>query len=174
MRKALPITIGVLVFALGSATALASRAHERGHHGHHARSHLRRFGDLRGSSTSGGGTSTANPTPNTGDSVATVASFSNGVLVLTLSNGSVSGIVTSDTRIECSSATGNGDDEMGTDAVRSEDHGGGGSDDGGDRTGDGPGAGNCSTASLVPGAAVEGAELRVSSAGSTWREIELA
>jgi hypothetical protein len=84
-----------LLFVFGPAAALAHHQ-SRGHHGtraHHA--HIRRFGDVTSAPT----------TTSSTDNVGTVASFTGGVLTITLNDGStVSGAVTNDTAIECMSS----------------------------------------------------------------------
>jgi hypothetical protein len=109
----------------------------------------------------------------------TVASFTNGILTIRLSDNSmVSGTVTSTTEIECEAAEGTAmqaDDRDGGD-----DHGG---DNGGDRgdpgdPGDPGDNGNdegqtCGTGALMAGTAVHEAELRLSSAGAHWDKVEL-
>jgi hypothetical protein len=104
-----------------------------------------------------------------------VASYTGGVLTLTLNDGSTaSGMVTTHTRIDCESTTptpGMGQDN---------DNGPGGDEDIGDnRQGDDngerarPNAAPCDTSALVPGAIVHEAELRIEPDGSQFESIEL-
>ena len=62
--------------------------------------------------------------------------------------------------------------------VRSHDEGSGGGDNGGgDDNGqannDGEGEQMCTTAALIPGTTVRGAELDVTGAGAVWEKVEL-
>jgi hypothetical protein len=131
----------------------------------------------------------------------TVASFdaATGRLVIDLFGGdTISGLVTSDTEIECedhhssasasSEGPGSGEEEPG------DDHGGeeageeAGDDRGGDNSGPGsensdPGRGDendddedrvCTTAELVPGAVVEEAKLKVANGQAAFEEVELS
>ena len=180
MRRLMFAIASVAVFAFVPASALGRAGsqhhgrHHKRHHRHHA--HIRRFGDV----TSPGSPTT---TPSPSQSAVTVASFTNGVLTITLNDGStVSGAVTNDTEIECmapdtSSTSGTmqrADDGPG-------DGGGdnGGSGDGGDHGGQGPGdddngnQNNCSSADLTQGAMVAGAELKITSSGNVWDKVEL-
>jgi hypothetical protein len=166
----------VVVLALAPASALARHHHQRPHsRTHHARVHHtrvlhRRFGDVNSPTT---------PTPAaipTADSAGTVASFTNGILTIKLNDSStVSGAVTNDTEIECEAAESTGTIHEDGDG----DHGGGGERHGsngdghGDQNDQGEQNQNCTTADLMPGAMVRGAELRLSSAGATWEKVEL-
>ncbi len=105
----------------------------------------------------------------------------------------ITGLVTSDTEIECENEQGDddqGDDEQGDDDnVASASDDGPADDDGPGDDNSGPGsdnsgpgndddenegeAGNCSTADLVPDAVVHEAELEVTSQGAVFEEIEL-
>jgi hypothetical protein len=123
----------------------------------------------------------------------TIQSFDleTGMLVIDLfGNGTVSGLVTEETEIECgggeasaSSSSGDGegseDDEGGSE---SSDDGQGdgepGDDDGqenesGDDGQGGPGS-NCTSADLEPGATVEEAELKVENGIAVFEEVEIA
>jgi hypothetical protein len=108
-----------------------------------------------------------------------VASFEDGVLVIDLANGGeVSGRVTADTEIECE-----GENEAEHQEARTADRGpGSGDDDAGedhhgddDRGDDEQGDDNdaCPSGALAVGARVHEAELKVSSSGAVWEEIEL-
>jgi hypothetical protein len=138
------------------ATALA-RHHSQHKRHHHAK--VERFGsDSTQSGTTQSPSSTANPP--------TVASFTGGVLMIDLHNGStVSGQVTPDTEIECSAAQ-----DQATSHDDGKDNGGG--DNGGDR-GDENAGQACDSSVLTPGTTVREAELRVSSAGAVWAKVEV-
>lgn len=195
----------LMTAAASSALALALPGVASAHHGkrhhsssasshrrHHRHAHLMRFG-----------TPAAAPTPSTPATppvtpptpAGTVASFTGGVLTITLANGStVSGQVTEQTELECKSAPpiasasshdgGDGGDHQGgpgpssgqqEGAQHGDDNGGG--DDQGEDQGDDDGEEgvqqSCTTAALVPGAVVREAELSIGSAGAVWHKVEL-
>jgi hypothetical protein len=122
-----------------------------------------------------------------------VASFEDGVLVIDLANGGeVSGRVTADTEIECEGENeaehhhgeartadrgpGSGDDSSGEGQSGSDDRGD--DDRGDDERGDDQGEDRrdddaCPSGALAAGARVHEAELRVSSSGAVWEEVEL-
>jgi hypothetical protein len=174
--------------ALTPAMALARHSSRRhhSHHARHARIHHRRFGEPTTLPTT-----TPTTTPTTSPT-ATVMSFMNGVLTITLANGStVSGNVTADTRISCVSPQTTGDDDN-NDNQGDDDNGGG--DDRGGGPGmqshwDGPGQGGddqgqgddehnqnqmCTTANLTPGTMIQSADLSIDSTGTaTWDSVEL-
>jgi hypothetical protein len=174
--------------------------HKRHHARHHHHAHLVTFGASASSAPAGGsGTTTPTaPTPASDETAGAIASFGNGVLTITLKDGStVSGKVTSFTEIECRSAmaaaASHGDqgddndqgDDRGRDGQSNSGPSNGAQDDGpthdeGDDNGQDEGDDNgqdesehCSTAALVPGAIVHEAELSVNSTGSVWRKVEL-
>ena len=105
----------------------------------------------------------------------TVQSFNDGVLVIMLNDGStVSGEVTRATELRCEAGEPSemGDDDQGP--------GGGGDQSGGDRgdhgdRGDDGGQQEqmCAAGALTHGATVHEAELRITSAGAFWEEVEL-
>jgi hypothetical protein len=173
MKKVLfAVVASSVVLAVAPALAFAeSHHHHRGHHRAH-RTHARVRNEHFGS-RSGDDSAASNSTQNAG----TVASFSNGVLTLTLNDGSmVSGQVTDATEVKCEGAE---PQEMEHSRHADGDHGGGsnGGDDNGnddDQGEDAQGAAMCSSANLVPGAIVQDAELRISGPGAIWREVELA
>jgi hypothetical protein len=145
---------------------------EREHRRHHERHHAIRHERIGHSPTAPGGNAAAG----------NVASFTNGVLTIERSDGSmVSGAVNDFTRIKCEAP-----ESM---EVSGDDHGRDGGDnsgpgDNGDRgdqgdRGDDRGDDNgeeqmCTTAALTPNAVVQEAELRISNAGAIWDEVELA
>src|SRR5438270_11891426 len=103
-RMILAAATGSLLLALAPASALArhhSHHHKRHHAKHHARVHRvvhRRFGDVNNPTTP--------TTPSSSSAVGTVDSFDGTTLTIKLNSGStVSGTVTNDTEIECSSAS---------------------------------------------------------------------
>jgi len=183
--------------ALASAThhsrsACHHRAHRACEHVHHAR-HARVlvFGTAPTGTTTGAPTTApTSSTPASADQTAgTVASFTGGVLTITLTDGStVSGKVTEETEIHCmatASAEGleDGHDGEGGEDSGEDSHGGsgtsahaadssqGGSDDGGD--GEHGESSPCTSAVLTPGAVVREAELSVSSGGAVWDHVDV-
>jgi hypothetical protein len=166
------------------------RAGERHHHhrGHHRHAHVLAFHAQAPASSSSGTTSPSATPPASGDSAGTIASFTNGVLTITLNDGStVSGKVTERTEIECPAPSASaadfsghdGGDDNGFDGRGNDSSSGPGPSDG--RHGDCPGhddnghdaAEHCTSAALVPGASVSEAFLSVSSDGATWVKVEL-
>jgi len=195
MRRMIMTAVATVSLAAPSA-ALAHngehhRAGERHHHhrGHHRHAHVLAFHAQAPASSTSGTSSPSPTTPASDDKAGTIASFTNGVLTITLNDGStVSGKVTERTEIECPappSATAadvsghDGSDEDGFDDRGNDGSGESGRSD--DRHGDCPGhddngqdaAEHCTSAALVPGASVKEAFLRVSSDGATWVKVEL-
>lgn len=176
MRKILFASVAsCIVLAVAPATAFARSHHHRGHHRVHRT-------DVRVRDEHFGSWNDENTAPNnSGQNAGTVASFSNGVLTLTLNDGSmVSGQVTDATEIKCEAVE---PQEMEHSRHADGDHGGGSNsgDDNGDNNGNNDdqgeneqGAAMCLSANLVPGAVVRDAELTLSGAGAIWREVELA
>jgi hypothetical protein len=123
-------------------------------------------------------------TPMAAEPAATVASFENGVLKLTLGDGStVTGKVTERTEIECRMGDredfGDDNGHDGEDNGDGRGRGGPGPSGSGDNHGDderggenGQNEGQCGVASLVAGAKVANADLAVTSAGSFWERVE--
>jgi hypothetical protein len=192
-RLSIIVAASIAMLAAAPASSLARthhRHHSRSHHArkhHHAHVRLRRFGSL--TPTSGAAT-----TPTPAGTAGTIDTFDGTTLTITLNNlTSVSGMVTPATEIVCESpatataihADGDGGSTDGSDgSVTTAGPGpSSGSDDTGEATGDDTGdddAGEeagatapCSTASLIHGAVVRGAELRIGSAGPVWDKIEL-
>jgi hypothetical protein len=183
MNVRTPRIAGLLALALGAvallalsgvATAKDRGGDDHGHHGHHGRHH----NHLREIKEAG-----------------TISSFdpATGRLTIALIGGeTVSGLVTAETRIRCE-----GTDDRRTDRRDNggrgnepgDDNGGHGNEPGDDNGGDsGPGSGgpiaegegpkpgetpSCTTASLVPGAFVGKAELRLGTGTATFEEVEL-
>jgi len=191
MRRLLLVAAGLAALTLTvPALALAShgdRHHHRPHHklkAHHRKVHFRHFGGHSTTSTTGSGGEAGDNTgaggppitpPSMTQNAGKVASYTAGVLTLTLNDGSTaSGMVTTHTRIKCESATPT--PAMGQDNG----NGPGGDDDIGDnRQGDDNGerahlnAAPCDTSALLPGAIVHEAELRIGPDGSQFESIEL-
>jgi hypothetical protein len=170
MRKiVLTVVATCAVVAFIPASALA---HGHRHH-HHARIHHRTFGH----DWSQSGATTSN-NPSSEQPAGTVASFTNGVLTITLSsNGQpFSGQVTPDTEIECQAA-----EPATMQSHESGDDNGGGGDNNNDQGDDDQGQGddennnpqNCDTSALTPGTVVQEARVTVSGAGVTFDKIEL-
>jgi hypothetical protein len=167
MRRLLfTVLASAALLAIGPADAFAKH-HSRHHRSHarHARIRHKRFGTDPGAVTNPAAASTAG----------TVDSFIGGVLTIKLNDGSThSGKVTDATEIECEVAD---QDEAVMQGDMRRDGGSGGNDggDGGDGRGDQEGQNQqrCDTSSLVAGAVVREAELRISAAGDVWDKVEL-
>jgi hypothetical protein len=173
-----------LTAAIVAALALAVPGAALGHgpSRHHKRHHHRTITHIRQIRP-------ANPTAPTttapSDNAATVASFTHGVLTLTLNDGStVAAKVTDATEITCdtpgeSDETGSSGQGDAADHHSDGDPGdsaGNGADENGDSGGvdnDDTQATTCNSTSLVPGAIVHEAEVRISSAGATFSKVEL-
>jgi hypothetical protein len=173
MRRSILITsAGLALLAVALLPAAASAEHHGRHH--HHRHALRHFG-------------VSNPTAPASDSAGTITSFVDGTLTIKLNDGtSVAGTVTSATELKCESAV------MVTTA-RTADHGDRGEEGPGENHGSdgqgGPGPsdesraagddGNhdegqaCDMTALTQGAVVRDAELRLSSTGATFAEVEI-
>jgi hypothetical protein len=168
------------------------RAGERHHHhrGHHRKGHVLAF-HAQAPTSSGSPTTSPGSTPADGDKAGTIASFTGGVLTITLNDGStVSGKVTERTEIECAAPSASaadfsrhdvrddeGFDDRGNDGSvkpgsADVEHGDCPGHDGNDDNGH-DAAEHCTSAALVPGASVEEAFLSVGSAGATWVKVEL-
>jgi hypothetical protein len=114
------------------------------------------------------------------ENAGTIASFTNGVLTITLAKGgTLSGTVGPDTEIECDDATAKatGDDDEGEgDHGSSGDHGGSGDD--GDENDDenddhGDDGGNCGPEALTTGRQIKEAELKAANGVATFEKLEL-
>jgi hypothetical protein len=202
MRLRLLTFVGATALAL--AVPSAALAH-RGHRHHHAKAHHARF---RFEQIGPNGVSAPTTTPTaptttppsgTPEDAGKVVSFEKEVLTIVLNDGStVSGKVTSDTRIECVSATptpppaggepsddgpgedaGAGDDQSRGDMSQSGDSGSSGEE--GDRTDDGGDDGEpasapeppCDTSLLTKERVVRSAELRIGPSGDEWENLVL-
>jgi hypothetical protein len=194
MRRVFFTAVASSALAL-AVPGVAAAQHGKRHHSHRASSHKRhhrhahivRFGTLAASTPGSNASSPATPSSPAG----TVASFTGGVLTITLADKStVSGKVTDQTELECQSAAptasasshdggDDGDRHDGSGPTSSQQAGSqsgndGGSDDQGDDQDDDDGAQqSCTTAALVTGAVVQEAELSISSAGAVWHKVEL-
>jgi hypothetical protein len=193
MRRMIMTAVATVSLAAPSA-ALAHngehhRAGERHHHhrGHHRHAHVLAF-HAQAPASSNSGTTSPSSTPATGDKAGTIASFTNGVLTITLNDGStVSGKVTERTEIECPAPSASaadfsghdGRDDNGFDDRGNDSSSGPSPSDG--QHGDCPGhddnghdaTEHCTSAALVPGASVKEAFLSVGSDGATWVKVEL-
>jgi hypothetical protein len=184
-----------------AAPGLASAAHKSKchHHAHHACAKSRHATHARVLTFGRPSSTTSNPAAPTvpgapaaaGETAGTVASFTGGVLTITLKDGSsVAGKVTETTEIRCQSSTPtsqegdddqNGDEASGGNGDDGSSHGGGvfgshGDDmsSGDDGQEDGQGQSSaCTTAALVPTAVVSEAELSIGASGAVWDHVDL-
>lgn len=168
---------------------------------HHAKFRVVHIGASTAStsgSSPGASTGTTSPTaPTTPENAGTVTSYTNNVLTLTLNDGTtVSGKVTSATEIRCIKAApttppagtegeeteGQGDDQGQGDTNQEGDHESSGPDESqGDHQDDGDDEGidqgspepPCDSSSLVAGAVVRAAELRIGPTGSEFESVWL-
>ncbi len=190
MRRILLTALASSAVAL-ALPAVASAHDQAGHNARHERVHHHRHHARfvhfasRSSLTSRPGT-TSPPTGAAGESVGTIASFQGGVLKITLAEGSaVSGMVTDATEIRCSAPTAtmsdhgdrgpgpsssSGRDGQGDDNGQGDQNGQG--DENGGQVGEGPQ--ECTTASLLVGAKVSEAELKLLGSQAIWESVELA
>jgi hypothetical protein len=190
----------LLVAVSSSALALAAPGMAAAHHHHHAKHHSKhhkrhaaraRVLTFRATSAPATTPATTPATPST-ESAGKVASFKEGVLTITLNDGTpVSGKVTEKTEIHCPSTTapptndgdaddvgGSGADEHGTShdgqfahSSSHMAHAASGGDDGQDGPDDQQQS--CTTAALVEGALVREAELSIGPAGAVWDHVDL-
>ena len=178
----------ILIAVVASAAVLAAApaivlAHDGHHQNRHHRRHDRRDRNERRARHEQAGSRHHSDNPGMPSTAGTVTSFNNGVLTITLNDGvtTETGAVTNDTNLKCEAPEnnqGNNGDNDGDRGEARDDGGPGPSGGGGDGNGDngddgGMGEQNCSTAALTPGAAVSEAELRISSTGAVWHEVEL-
>ena len=191
MKRILLVAVSSTALSLAApaiASAHSAHHHAKRHHKHHAaKSRVLVFRASAAPSTSSPTTPT--PATPTSESAGKVASFKEGVLTITLNDGtSVSGKVTERTEIHCTSATPSGGDDNDTD-----DEAGSGEGDHGssgearahessrhvaraaDHNGSSEGAQpqTCTSAALVEGALVREAELSITSAGAVWDHVDL-
>jgi hypothetical protein len=177
------LVAGAALLAIVPASALAR--HHRGHHQvkhhrtHHARVRHEVFGGGALKSSSGGKENEAQ------DNAGTVDSFTNGVLTIKLSdNSTVSGHVTSATEIECQApepqetqhmdgdgGTSGGDDNAGANQPTGENENE--NENQAENENENENEQSCGTSALTLGTVVHEAELKVSSSGSVWENVEL-
>jgi hypothetical protein len=185
MRKIMLAVVATCVVGAVIPAGALAQGHKH-HRAHHARTHHRTFGhDWNQSGSTSTGTTSSEPP------AGTVQTFTGGVLTIALTgSGTVSGMVTPDTEIECQVAepagmqshdrnqgdnSGPGDDDQG----QGDDDQGQGDDDqgqGDDDQGQGDQQANqmCDpTTVLTRGAVVQEAVLTVSGAGAVFQKIEL-
>ena len=194
-RITILIPAALILLALGPGSALARHEHHRGKH-HEARHHRRHARIER----FGRDVTTASPTTNSADNAGTVQSFSNERLTIMLTDGStVTGQVTRDSEIECTASGSN--QTVHEDGDRGGDNPGGDGDNSGSRDDEGQSSSGqssgddegdaaeqnedqnenenenemqkCPSSNLAHGTVVREAELRLSSAGSVWKKVEL-
>jgi Ni/Co efflux regulator RcnB len=192
MRRMIMTAVATVSLAAPSA-ALAHNGERHHHHrGRHHHAHVLAFHAQAPAGSTTTGTSSPSSTPSsTSDSAGTIASFTGGVLTITLNDGStVSGKVTERTEIECPAAsTGTSAPAPGSSSFGEREHGDDGhfdnSNDGSNSGSDGQGGNcpghegdgaqneHCTSAALVPGASVKQAFLSVSSDGAAWVKVKL-
>lgn len=170
MRKFLFAALVSTALVVGmSATALA-----RHHRHHHHQVRHEKFGSSTGTTTTSSGVTMSSEEGTAG----AVDSFKNGVLTIRLNNNSlVSGMVTNETVLKCDMPENevndnDGDDTASGERVAMEDGGGTSGEDGGGEINQGEEQ-TCTTANLTPGTVVQEAELKISSTGAVWDEVEL-
>lgn len=191
MRRVLLAAVALTALTL-TVPAAALAGHARHHHkrrAHHARVHFVHL-SATSSGTTGLGTATgitpptAPAIPST-ENAGTVASYTGGVLTLTLNDkSSVSGKVTSGTQIECVVATpappttgegdeGSGEDQSQGDHNQQQEGGQDGQDSGDDEAGQATSEPPCDSSALSTGAIVREAELRIGPSGTEFESIVL-
>jgi len=172
MRRIVLLLAGALALALAMPGIASAHGRHHRHHHHHAKAHHARTEHF-------GASANTNPSdPGTPGDAGRVASFTNGVLTITLADGStVTGNVTSDTEINCMGAGATasrdgGSGDQGGEGDRQGDQGDdqGGGDDQGDQQGQAP---SCGTAQLVAGAAVHEAILKIGPGGAEFKLVLL-
>jgi hypothetical protein len=191
-RIALITSTAAMLVALALLPAVASaRSHHHRHHHAATKARLRTFGATTSTSTS------TTPAP---ESAGTVTSFTAGVLTIKLTDGTIiTGKVTTATELKCEAApvpatarvADHGGGQGGGPSVAgisggNDGHGGPGSSDTQGQPGGAPtesddnnGAGEtgpaepCELTSVKEGMIVQRAELSISSAGATFRELDI-
>jgi hypothetical protein len=186
MKRILLVAVSSMALSLGAPAIASAHHHAKRHHKHHAAK--ARVLDFRAAAAPTTGTTASPTTPATpaSESAGKVASFKEGVLTITLNDGtSVSGKVTERTEIHCTTAAPAGGDDNDDEAGSGEgDHGSSGEARASEssrhlaRAAD-HGAGSegasqsCTTAALVENALVREAQLSISSAGAVWDHVDL-
>ncbi|HWX97249.1 MAG TPA: hypothetical protein VNZ01_10410 [Solirubrobacteraceae bacterium] len=189
MKRILLVAVSSSSLALGAPAVASAHHHAKHHHAKHHHAARARVLDFRASAPATPATpgSPATPATPSTESVGTVTSFKEGVLIITLTDGTaVSGKVTEQTEIHCTPATpptggdddegGSGEGDQGTSSEGDEgSHGDAHAASSGDDGEDGPDDGqqSCTTAALVPGAMAREAELTLGSTGAVWDRIDL-
>ncbi len=162
MKRITTVTsLAASLFAIALVPAIASAERHHRHHHHAAQARFEHFGS-------------SNPVAPISADAGKIASFTGGVLTIKLSDAStVSGKVTAATELKCESVSPSL-------AARAADHGSGSDDnsqDAGDDNGqdaaDDNGNEACPLSDLMAGATVRSAELRLSSAGASFSEVEI-
>ena len=180
MKRILLVAVSSTALTLAApaiASAHSAHHHAKRHHRHHAAK--ARVLDFHASAAP---TSSPTPATPTTESAGKVASFKEGVLTITLNDGtSVSGKVTEQTQIHCSSAPTTGGEDNDDEGSSSEgDHGSSEGEHGSssqahaaDHVGGDEGQQGCTTSALTEGALVREAELSIGSAGAVWDRVDL-
>jgi hypothetical protein len=172
----------LLMAVSSSALALAAPGTALAHHHHHAKRHHKhhaaraRVLDFRASAPAT--TSPTTTTPSSTESAGKVASFKEGVLTITLTNGQqVSGKVTEATRIQCPTATQPGNEGEDDDQGSGDDEHSSFSHDAHQACNGAQGhessQQSCTTAALTEGALVRDAELSIGPSGAVWDHVDL-
>jgi len=140
------------------------------------RDHLRNRGEFLAGTNPRDRDSDDDGIPDGEEHAGTIQSFdpSTGMLVVSLfGGGSVEGLVTEETEIECDDG-GGGE----ASASSSSDDGEGSDDEGDDESGDDgsedEGGSECTTADLIPGATVDEAELELENGSAVFEKVELS
>lgn len=190
MRRILLSTIASTAATLALPGVALAHGH---HHARHASAHRRHHAHVRvldfvaGKAPAPASETPPTTTPPSGEVVATVTTFKEGVLTITLNDGTtVSGKVTERTELEChpaqpEEASTNGSDDGGEDggapppsfSGHGDDMSGGGGDRSVGDDGEEASPPSCTTAALVPGAKLREAELSVGSQGAVWEKLDL-
>jgi hypothetical protein len=198
------VAIGLLALALpGTAAAKArdrnhDRIPDRWEKRHHLsttvnqarrdqdRDHLRNRAEFEAGTNPRDADSDNDGIPDGQEHAGTITSFDTETSMLVIDlfgNGTVSGLVTEETEIECDESDGeasasdsSGEDEGSGDDQQGEESGdddGQENESGDDDEQDGPGS-NCTAAALEPGATVDEAELRLENGNAVFEKVELA
>jgi hypothetical protein len=175
MRRTV-VSLVMSVVVLVAAPSIAAAAHHKRHHARHHRAHRTHH---RSQSVRHRHFGKADPTQSGGQQAGTVTSFANGILTITLNDGStVSGAVTDQTELDCMAPETTVQSEDGDGGDSNSGPGSGGDDNNSGDTGDDNGGGDddggmCTTASLTPGTPVAAARLEISGSGNNWDQVEL-
>jgi hypothetical protein len=191
MKRILLVAVSSSALALGAPAVASAHHHGKHHRSKHHGARVRVL-DFRASAPATPATpgSPATPATPSNESVGTVKSFKEGVLVITLTSGTeVSGKVTEQTEIHCAPTTpaSGGDDGEDESGSGEGDHGSSSAAQSNGSQGDAHAASNgddqedgqdegqqsCTTAALTPGAMVREAELSLTSTGAVWDRVDL-